>query len=44
MKFLNLRGARLPVLGFGTWQLEGDACIQGVRKDGLSKVGVTLYC
>ena len=22
---------RLPKLGFGTWQLTGDACVDGVR-------------
>lgn len=28
MKFLPMNGMQMPALGFGTWQLEGNTCIQ----------------
>ncbi|HVL81627.1 MAG TPA: aldo/keto reductase [Actinomycetota bacterium] len=28
---VEVRGARIPALGFGTWQLEGDVCTEAVR-------------
>ncbi len=28
---LTIGGIEIPKLGFGTWQLEGDACVEGVR-------------
>ena len=31
MKFLNMQGSQFPALGFGTWMLEGEACINAVR-------------
>jgi 2,5-diketo-D-gluconate reductase B len=31
MKFLDMQGAKLPALGFGTWQLEGKTCIGAVQ-------------
>ena len=31
MKHVNVGGARIPALGFGTWQLEGDDCAAGVK-------------
>lgn len=27
----EIQGSRVPALGFGTWQLEGDACREGVE-------------
>lgn len=27
----DIQGTRVPALGFGTWQLEGDACREGVE-------------
>ena len=32
MKFLDMQGAKLPALGFGTWQLDGQVCISATRK------------
>ena len=31
MEFLNVDGTRVPRLGFGTWQLTGEACADAVR-------------
>lgn len=31
MKFLTMNDMQVPVLGFGTWQLEGDACYEAVK-------------
>jgi 2,5-diketo-D-gluconate reductase B len=31
MKFIELRGARVPALGLGTWPLSGDECMRAVR-------------
>lgn len=31
MKYLDLQGTKLPALGFGTWQLEGETCERAVR-------------
>lgn len=31
MEFLDMQGSRFPVLGFGTWMLEGDDCARAVR-------------
>ena len=31
MEVVTARGAEVPVLGFGTWQLEGEACREGVH-------------
>ena len=31
MKTVDVGGARIPALGFGTWQLEGDDCRAGVE-------------
>lgn len=28
---LNVQGVQVPRLGLGTWMLEGDACVEGVR-------------
>jgi 2,5-diketo-D-gluconate reductase B len=28
---VEARGARIPALGFGTWQLEAEACLEAVR-------------
>lgn len=28
---LSIQGVRIPKLGFGTWMLEGEACVEGVR-------------
>ena len=31
MEFIDIQGVRVPVLGFGTWQLEGDDAYRPVR-------------
>ena len=31
MKYLDIKGARMPALGFGTWQLTGNQCTEMVR-------------
>jgi 2,5-diketo-D-gluconate reductase B len=31
MEFVDMKGASMPVLGFGTWQLTGDDCVRAVR-------------
>lgn len=31
MQFLTMQGMKMPALGFGTWQLEGEGCRRGVR-------------
>lgn len=31
MQYIELGDARIPALGYGTWQLEGDACTAGVH-------------
>jgi 2,5-diketo-D-gluconate reductase B len=31
MKFIELKGARVPALGFGTWPLSGADCVRAVR-------------
>ncbi|MBV8938795.1 MAG: aldo/keto reductase, partial [Alphaproteobacteria bacterium] len=31
MKYLDMQGAKLPALGFGTWQLQGNECERAVR-------------
>lgn len=31
MQFITLDGGKVPSLGFGTWQLEGDECVAAVR-------------
>ncbi len=31
MIYRDIQGTRVPALGFGTWQLEGDACREGVE-------------
>lgn len=31
MEFINVKGLQIPALGFGTWQLTGDDCAQGVQ-------------
>lgn len=30
MDYLTIHGARVPVVGLGTWQLEGEDCVRGV--------------
>ena len=30
MKLLNMQDATMPALGFGTWQLRGEACVKAV--------------
>ncbi|HEX2251982.1 MAG TPA: aldo/keto reductase, partial [Thermoanaerobaculia bacterium] len=30
MKIIEVKGARVPALGFGTWQLSGPACTRAV--------------
>lgn len=32
MKFLEVKGARIPAIGLGTWQLSGRGCYQAVRQ------------
>ena len=32
MKVLDIQGSKMPVLGFGTWQLDGKACVGAVRR------------
>ncbi len=31
MEYVKIKGNRLPKLGFGTWELSGDECVEGVR-------------
>jgi diketogulonate reductase-like aldo/keto reductase len=31
MKEIEIKGARVPALGFGTWQLSGRGCTEAVR-------------
>ena len=31
MKFVEMQGAQVPALGYGTWQLLGPGCIRGVQ-------------
>src|ERR1700685_2380224 len=31
MKYIELKGAKIPALGFGTWPLNGDECVPAVR-------------
>ena len=31
VKHLEIQGERVPALGFGTWQLLGQDCVEGVR-------------
>ena len=31
MKYLDIKGARVPALGLGTWELSGRACFEAVR-------------
>lgn len=31
MKFVEIKGARIPALGFGTWQITGADCVRMVR-------------
>src|SRR5262245_43916056 len=31
MKFLPIQGTQMPALGFGTWRLDGEACVRAVR-------------
>lgn len=30
LKFLTIQGESVPALGFGTWQMHGNACVDGV--------------
>lgn len=32
MKFLQIQESKVPALGYGTFQIQGDACRQGVRQ------------
>jgi 2,5-diketo-D-gluconate reductase B len=32
VKYLDIKGARLPALGLGTWQLSGRGCFEAVRQ------------
>jgi 2,5-diketo-D-gluconate reductase B len=32
MNYLEIKGARVPVIGLGTWQLNGRACYEAVRQ------------
>jgi 2,5-diketo-D-gluconate reductase B len=32
MQYLEIKGARVPALGLGTWQLSGRVCFQAVRQ------------
>jgi 2,5-diketo-D-gluconate reductase B len=32
MKHLEIKGARVPALGLGTWQLSGQRCVEAVRQ------------
>ncbi len=31
MEYLNVYGTKVPRVGFGTWEIEGDACVESVR-------------
>lgn len=31
MEYIDARGAKVPALGFGTWQLDGETCYEAVR-------------
>lgn len=31
MEYIDARGAKVPALGFGTWQLSGETCYEAVR-------------
>ncbi len=31
MEFVSVQGERVPALGLGTWQLQGEACVEAVR-------------
>jgi 2,5-diketo-D-gluconate reductase B len=31
MKFVTIKGTRVPALGFGTWQLSGRTCVDAVK-------------
>ena len=31
MQFIDIKGTRVPALGFGTWQLTGDTCVEMVQ-------------
>lgn len=46
MKMIDANGAKIPALGFGTWQLEGDACSQIVSsalQAGYKHVDTAIY-
>lgn len=32
MIYIDLENRKIPALGFGTWQLRGEACLNGVRR------------
>jgi 2,5-diketo-D-gluconate reductase B len=32
MLYRDLKGTRMPALGFGTWELEGDVCVEAVKR------------
>ena len=32
MKFIDMQGTKMPALGFGTWQLRDDQCIESTRR------------
>ncbi|HYM04302.1 MAG TPA: aldo/keto reductase, partial [Stellaceae bacterium] len=32
MKFLDIKGTRVPALGLGTWQLSGQTCYQAISQ------------
>jgi 2,5-diketo-D-gluconate reductase B len=31
MNYIELQGEKIPALGFGTWQLKGEDCVEGVK-------------
>lgn len=31
MEYVHIQGEQVPALGFGTWQLEGKECLEGVK-------------
>jgi 2,5-diketo-D-gluconate reductase B len=31
MDYIELQGEKIPALGFGTWQLKGENCIEGIK-------------
>ena len=32
MKYIDMQGTHVPALGFGTWQLTGDSCVEATKR------------